>query len=223
VQFDDVRARLTKIPASLPIAPAALMPAVLPQADGSMPQVPDWPTGRRQAAVLVLIHPDPATGAAQVVLVERSAGDHRHAGQISFPGGALEEGESAVEAALREAAEEVGLDAAAEGVTVAGVLPMVDVRVSGFLVEQVIAFCNRPPKLTPDGHEVAAAFSAPVAAFLPGAAIETVTDERDGFRLRYGAYRIGQRLVWGATAGMLGRLGAFLAGGAEQPGVSRGR
>lgn len=212
MQFDEVRARLADVPARLPGAPPALMPAVLPAPDGTPPEMPDWPIERRRAAVLVLIHPDPATGEAQVVLVERSAGDHRHAGQVSFPGGAVEEGESAVEAALREAAEEVGLDPAAAGVTVAGTLPSVDVRVSGFLVEQVIAFADRPPALTPDRHEVAAVFSAPIAAFLPGSPIEIVTEERDGFSLRYGAYRVGERLVWGATAGMLGRLGAFLAG-----------
>ena len=55
-----------------------------------------------------------------------------------------------------------------------------------------------------DGYEVAAVFSAPLAAFLPEGAIEIVTDERDGYRLRYGAYPIGEHMVWGATAMMLG-------------------
>ena len=50
-------------------------------------------------------------------------------------------------------------------------------------------------------------FSAPLAAFIPPAPIEVTTADRDGYRLRYGGYRIGQYHVWGATAGILGRLG----------------
>ena len=146
-----------------------------------------------------------------MVLIERSSGPHRHAGQVAFPGGALESGESAVEAALREAHEEIGLDTGGSGVAVVGVLAPVDVTVSGFVVEQVLAFADDLPALVSDGREVAAVFTAPVATFLPGSPIEMVTAERDGFKLRYGAYRVGDRLVWGATALMLGRLGAFLA------------
>ena len=150
-------------------------------------------------------------GEACLTLTERSAGGHRHASQISLPGGAIDETDDGpITAALREANEEVGLDPVQAGVTVAGVLPMVDVRVSGFVVHPVIAFADRAPHLVPDGYEVAEVLTAPLAAFLPGAPIEIVTEERDGFRLRYGGYRIGRHLVWGATAGILGRLGAYL-------------
>jgi 8-oxo-dGTP pyrophosphatase MutT (NUDIX family) len=212
MRLDDVRARFALMPRVLPEAPAALAPVVLPNPDGSSPRRRERPGERRRAAVLVLFHPAaPDDDQAQVVLIERSAGPHRHSGQIAFPGGALEQGESAVEAALREASEEIGLDARAAGVHIVGVLPPVEVAVSGFMVDQVVAFADPAPSLVPDGREVAAVFSAPIAAFLPGSPIEMVTAERDGFRLRYGAYRIGERLVWGATAGMLGRLGAFLA------------
>ena len=71
-------------------------------------------------------------------------------------------------------------------------------------------FAERAPTLTPDGYEVASVIAAPLAAFVRGAAIEMVDAERDGYRFRYGAYRVGEHLVWGATAGILGRLGAFL-------------
>ena len=211
MRLDELRARLATLPARLPPPPRELIPTVLAGPDGTpgtRPTFPDLP--RRDAAVLILIHPDHA-GQAMLVLTERSPGDHRHAGQISLPGGAIDATESPTEAALREAREEVGLDVDQAGVSVAGVLPTVDVRVSGFLVHPVVAFAQRAPRLEPDGYEVAAVFSAPLATFLPGAPIEMVTAERDGYRLRYGAYRVGERLVWGATAGILGSLGALLA------------
>ena len=68
------------------------------------------------------------------------------------------------------------------------------------------------PVLTPDPREVAAILRVPVRHFLPGAPIEIVEAERDGWRLRYGAFPVGEHHVWGATARVLGQLGAVLGG-----------
>jgi len=219
VRFEEARALLQHLPDRMPPMPPALIPIALAARDGEAATLPRFPTGaRRPAAVLILIYPD-ADGEACLVLTERSPGDHRHAGQISLPGGAVDDGDESVEAAaLREAYEEVGLDAAGDRVHVQGVLPEVDVRVSGFMVRPVIAFADHPPVLTPDGYEVASIITALLAAFLPEGPIEIVSEDRDGFRLRYGAYRVGEHLVWGATAGILGRLGAYLGSVRSAPG-----
>jgi len=167
----------------------------------------------RRAAALVLLFPD-EDGVAHLVLTERPAGDLRHAGQISLPGGAADPGdEFPVGTAMREAQEEVGFDGEAE---VLATLDVVDVRVSGFLLTPVVAVTSVAPTLTPDPREVASIVLAPVAAFLPDAPVETVEAERDGYRLRYGGYRIGGHHVWGATARVLGQLGAILGSAPEE-------
>lgn len=211
MRVDDVRTRLTPPPSELPPVRRDVVPVALAQGESELPRLASLPPSRTHAAVLMLIYPD-AAGEARIVLIERSSGDHRHAGQIGLPGGKIDPGdESATAAALREAREEIALDPAQAGVEVIGELPLFDVRVSGFLVHPIVAFAQREPALVPDGYEVAEILSAPLAAFLPDAPLEVVTETRDGFRLRYGGYRIGRHHVWGATAMMLSRLGAHLA------------
>src|SRR5688500_10073430 len=166
MRFEEARTLLRDLPTQLPPLPAELVPVALGTQDGAPPRFPSFPDERRAAAVLILIYPDDA-GEAHLILTERSPGEHRHAGQISLPGGQIDENESIEAAALREAYEEVGLDADAEGVEVQGVLPEVDVRVSGFMVHPVIAFAKKMPRLTPDGFEVSAVITAPLEVFLP--------------------------------------------------------
>lgn len=203
------RLRSTSALASLPAPPAVLTPVLV---DGE-PR-PVAPTAApRPAAVLVLLVPGEA-GQARVVLTERTDRGGPHGGEVSFPGGAVEpEDADPVAAAFREAAEEIGLDPGAAGVTVLGLLEPVVVAVSGYRITPVVAAAARRLTYRPAPAEVAAVFEAPLEAFLPGAPIEIVERTLGERRIRYGAYPVAGRLVWGATARILGQLGALV--GAE--------
>jgi 8-oxo-dGTP pyrophosphatase MutT (NUDIX family) len=209
MRFEDAAARLATLPASLPPPPAALMPV---RTDG----VERRPTVRldaapRAAAVLALIVPGD-DGDARIVLTERVDRGGHHSGEVSFPGGKAEaEDGDAAATALREAAEEVSLDAAACGVRVVGTLEPFWIPVSNFQVTPVLAVAARHPVLVASPDEVARIVEAPIDLFLPGAEIEIVERTVREWPLRYGAYPVEGLRVWGATARVLGQLGAILA------------
>lgn len=224
MRFDDVAARLAALPAVLPPPPDALMPERI---DGEAWKAPaEGMAGARPAAVLVLIAPD-ARGEARVVLIERTSYDGHHSGEVSFPGGAAEAGDPTLEAtAVREAAEEIGLDPAAIGLQVIGELEPFWIPVSNFRVTPIVALAERLQDWTPDPREVARVVEAPLSAFLPGAPIRTMERDVREWRIRYGAYVVDEISedgpgVWGATARILGQLGAILgAGGSSTQGGS---
>jgi 8-oxo-dGTP pyrophosphatase MutT (NUDIX family) len=210
MRFDVACDRLARLPARLPppradieahVLQEGLLPRRLRRAMAGPP---------REAAALVLLYPD-EDGEARIVLMVRPDDDHAHAGQVALPGGKREPGDAfPVGTALREAGEEVGLDAAAAGVLVLGQLDTVDVRVTGFLMVPVLAVASVEPRLVADPREVATLLTVPVRHFLPDAPVELVEEDRDGWRLRYGAYPVQGHRVWGATGRVLGQLGALL-------------
>ena len=234
MRFSEVATILRALPAPLPTAPALLTPEWeagpselhAAAARGSVPPTgprrvtPPLPSDEagltedafRPSAVLVLVFPDEA-GEARVLLTARPETDIRHPGQIAFPGGATDPGDRDPTAtALREAREEVGLDEDAAGVEVVGVLDPVTIPVSGFRLVPILALAARRPALRPDPREVRAIFDAPVERFLPEARIELVERVLGGsLRIRYGAFDYGGHRIWGATARILGQLGALLA------------
>jgi 8-oxo-dGTP pyrophosphatase MutT (NUDIX family) len=210
MRFDMAADRLSVLPDPLPEPAAVMMPVVV----GESVRMPAAPrTGRtgRPAAVLVLLYPDPQ-GEARVVLIERTTGDGHHSGEVSFPGGKAEpEDADAAATALREASEEVALDAAAAGVRVVGRLDRMWIPVSDFEVTPVVALAERPPRLTPSPFEVARIVEPPVARFLPDAPVLMVERTIRDWPLRYGSYDLDGLSVWGATARILSQLGAVLA------------
>ena len=175
------------------------------------PPIRSAPATARAAAVLVLVVPG-EDGDARVVLTERVAGQGHHSGEVSFPGGRAEPGdEDPASTALREAAEEVGLDAVAADVRVIGHLEPFWIPVSDYQVTPVLAIAGRRPALVASPSEVARIVEAPLGSFLPAGQIEIVEAVVRDWPLRYGAYPVEGLKVWGATARILGQLGALLA------------
>jgi 8-oxo-dGTP pyrophosphatase MutT (NUDIX family) len=168
------------------------------------------PEGGRASAVLLLF--GETEGHADLLIVQRSPYLRRHAGQPAFPGGAIEPSDGGpVGAALREAAEEAGVDPA--GVEVLTVLPELFIARSGFLVTPVLAWWRAPtPLLAASDGEIVSAARARLADLADPANRLTV---RHPSGIAGPAFRVHGMLIWGFTAALVDRLIAL--GGWERP------
>jgi 8-oxo-dGTP pyrophosphatase MutT (NUDIX family) len=153
----------------------------------------------RPASVLLALLDRPS--GPTVLFTERAAHLKDHAGQVSLPGGRIASGESAAEAALREAHEEVGL--APSAVDVVGSLDEF-ITGTGFAVMPVVGFVtDREFVATPDPREVASVFEVPLGLILDRSAMKVGYFERHGSRLLTYELFYGGRRIWGATAAVL--------------------
>jgi 8-oxo-dGTP pyrophosphatase MutT (NUDIX family) len=159
------------------------------------------------AAVLIplLSHPQGLT----VLFTQRTTHLRSHSGQVSFPGGRAEPGDASAEfTALREAEEEIGLRPAS--VEVLGRLPDYRTR-TGYRVTPVVGLLMPPVAFTPDPHEVAEIFEVPLAFLLDERNRQRRTREFQGQQVGYYVFEYGEKVIWGATAGMLVNLHKMLA------------
>ena len=166
----------------------------------------DFP-GFRRAGVLVLIFP---TGESlSVMLTVRTDSVESHKGQISFPGGMMEDGDKdIIDTALRESCEEVGLDAAQ--VEIIGILDDALVP-SKFIITPVLGYIGRRPSPRPSKIEVAEVFEAPLDFFADDGNARTEEREVQGRRIPLWFYNYNGRTIWGATAGILRNLAKLRA------------
>jgi 8-oxo-dGTP pyrophosphatase MutT (NUDIX family) len=160
---------------------------------------PEWPRPAgpfRPAAVLVpLVERE---GGLTVLLTRRAEGLRQHSGQIAFPGGRVEPGETPWEAALREAQEEIGLDPAF--VRIAGMGDIFE-TVTGYSITPVVGFVRPGFAVALQEAEVAEVFETPFTYLMDPANHELRSrDFGDGHTRSYYAMAYEQWTIWGVTA-----------------------
>ncbi len=165
------------------------------------PQANDATLNRRQAAVLIPIIRRPQPG---LLLTRRSPHLRKHAGQVAFPGGAVDASDaSLIAAALREAQEEVAIPP--QAVDVIGVLPPVD-SVTGFQVTPVVGIIPPDLRWRASEDEVAAVFEMPLAEALRLGRYHPLDIHRRGNSHRVWLSWYQHYFVWGMTAGIIREL-----------------
>ncbi|UCE33040.1 MAG: CoA pyrophosphatase [Burkholderiales bacterium] len=219
--YDPRAAALAPAPTALPAVPGERLAApALRHRFQSPPQwAPELPGDRFRlserpplpAAVLVplVAHPEPS-----VLLTQRTAHLDQHAGQIAFPGGRTDSKDrSAIDTALRETEEEVGLPR--ERIEVIGQLPVYETG-TGFRVTPVVGLVDPGFSLRLQAFEVDEAFEVPLAFLMDPAnhqrrVVEVAGVSRSFFAMPYRhAEREREYFIWGATAAMLRNLYRFL-------------
>ncbi len=174
------------------------------------------PTAAPAAVLVPLFEED---GEARVLLTVRSSRLRSHRGEVAFPGGRLDPGETFVDAAEREAAEEIGLDPAS--VRVIGTLTAMPTVVSNTLMVPVVAVLTGRPATVPAPDEVAGVFDVALSDLL---ADGVFAEEWWAFPTRVGAngalgtefpvwfYTVAGQVIWGATARVLTGLACLTLG-----------
>ena len=162
------------------------------------------PGKRTLSAAAVLVPLVEREDGLTVLLTRRSDTMRSHTGQVAFPGGRCDPGETPWQTALREAQEEIGLEP--EYVTVAGLSSAYQTG-SGFDITPVVGFVRPGFTVTPSPAEVADVFETPFAFLMdPNNHERRFHELAEGARRHFYAMPYEDRLIWGATAGMLRAL-----------------
>lgn len=173
-------------------------------------------SGETEAAVLVPLYV--RDDELHAVFTKRREDLRRHPGEISFPGGRRDHPDEELQTtALREAEEEIGL--ATEDVELLGTLTPVSTFVTGYLIYPHVGLID-PIPWKPSPNEVELVLELPLHALIAGYALRPMT--RRGFTFETDTYVVGDHLIWGATARILGDLLERLGPLAERRGSGSG-
>lgn len=195
--------------------PETLLRAVLsahgkPSSDGDLDGFAMSLGSLRPAAVLVAFLR--AHGELHLILTKRASHLRHHPGQIAFPGGKIDAGDRGpVDAALREASEEIGLPAT--GVEVLGLLPA-HTTITGYSITPVLALVHSPFVPAPEVGEVDEVFTVPFAHVAEPGSYRVESRLWRGQPRQYYVAPYGPYYIWGATARMLRALAARMGGDA---------
>ena len=170
-----------------------------------------FPDDARVGAALLLVYPHDDT--VHIALTVRGSGLRNHTGQVSFPGGRVDDGESLEEAALREANEEIGVDPRA--IEILGRLTPLHIPVSRYILHPIIGFTSMRPAFQRAEWEVARIIEAPVSVLSDPNTIKREIRTRivngQSIDVDVPFYDIDGEKVWGATAMVLAEFCAILA------------
>ncbi len=166
------------------------------------PSVAEIPPQAKPAAVLALLYP--IDGRWHIPFTLRPQHLPDHAGQVCFPGGALEPGESSEHAAVREFHEEVGADEVTPEII--GSLSPIYVHVSNFRVDPFVAVCHRQPEFVPNPAEVDEILEIPLDHLLDPANLARHERSDNGTTYEAPHFSWQSHRIWGATCLILGEL-----------------
>lgn len=161
----------------------------------------------REAGVLALFYPDEQEH-PHLLLTRRPEAMNKHAGQVAFPGGRREDGESLEETALRETEEEVLI--AAHRVDVLGELTPLYIPPSNFCVHPFVGLIDHTPDLSVRTEEVADIFGVHPTHLTDPTKRSTQRMHVGGMERDIPHFMLDGHLVWGATAMMMAELAAIL-------------
>lgn len=151
-------------------------------------------------SVLIMLYEE--DGEIKFPLIQRPQYEGVHSGQISLPGGKMEEGESLIQTALREANEEIGVET--DGLEIVGLLSPFFVWVSNFKVQPVLSAFYKKPAFNPDMYEAEEVIEVNLSDLMD----EKNVKSKDihtvlGYKIHSPYFDIMGKVVWGATAMML--------------------